>query len=232
VEKKIMNIIYRLCEKETDGNLRDIRPKWYSKQKCLSSFLNSVVAAQSLINKVIFVHDGPGNILLEMIPEKYEIVKINNQDNFQSLIKTFDIADTLDDDIYFVEDDYLHLDDSVRKIALSVKRFGLVNGYDHLDRYTRTDDIDYPQKLVFDNLSNHHWRTAEATCCTYAVEGNLYKQISQIIRQYGLRDRDLFRYLWSQGIGLYTAVPGVTTQVDPYMSPGINWEKFNNDILF
>ena len=208
-----MNIIYRLCELEADGKLRDIRPKWYTKQKCLQSFLTAVENAGDAINKVIFVHDGDGDILLKMIPLKYEVIKIDVKDNLLCLLKTLDIADTLDDDIYFVEDDYLHLPDSIKEIVIAVKQLGLVNGYDHPDRYTRTDDIDYPKELKF--IGNHHWRTAEATCCTYAVEKSLFKLLSPTIRAYGLWDRGMFRYFWQAiGISLWTAVPGLTTQVD------------------
>ncbi|CAB4133368.1 hypothetical protein UFOVP250_146 [uncultured Caudovirales phage] len=226
-----MNIIYRLCELEADGKLRDIRPKWYTKQNCLKSFLTAVENAGDAVNKVIFVHDGDGDILLKMIPEKFQVVKIDVKDNLQSLLKTLDIADELglDDDIYFVEDDYLHLPDSISEIAIAVKQLGLVNGYDHLDRYTRTDDIDYPKELKF--VGNHHWRTAEATCCTYAVEKTLFKQLSPTIRAFGLWDRGLFRHFWQQlGVGLWTAVPGLTTQVDLFMSPGVDWEGFNKNV--
>lgn len=37
----MLNIIYRVCELETDY-IRDFRPYWYCKKKCLKSFLNAV----------------------------------------------------------------------------------------------------------------------------------------------------------------------------------------------
>ena len=165
-----------------------------------------------------------------MIPKEFDVVKINDKSNIGSLRTTFQIASQLGGNIYFVEDDYLHLPDSIEKIDLALPNLKLVNGYDHLDRYTRTDDIEYEKKIAFDTASNIHWRTAEATCCTYAVEEELYKQIEPLIRHYELSDRELFRHLHRIGVPLWTAIPGLTTQVDPFLSPGINWEKFNNTL--
>ena len=52
-----LNIIYRLCENETDGNLRDIRPEWFNKIACLQSFLNAVEFADSEVKSLTFVQD-------------------------------------------------------------------------------------------------------------------------------------------------------------------------------
>ena len=88
----MLNIIYRLCELETLGNIRDIRPIWYSKQNCLKSFLYAVNLSGNQINSVTFVHDGDGDILLNMIPKEYRIVKIDEKSNIGSLRKTFDVC--------------------------------------------------------------------------------------------------------------------------------------------
>lgn len=222
-----LNIIYRLCENETDGNLRDIRPEWFNKIACLQSFINSVEYADSKVKSLTFVHDGPEGPLLDYLNKstyKPNIVKIDFRDNLKSLLTTLDIADELGDNIYFVEDDYLHKIYSVDRIASAVNNFGLVNGYDHLDRYTRTDDMPYELKIVFDNDSNTHWRTAEATCCTWAARSDVYQSIKEDVRRFGLWDRELFRNLHRRGIPLWTAIPGLTTQVDLYMSPGVDWK--------
>ena len=63
----MLNIIYRLCELETDGNIRDIRPSWYSKQNCLRSFLYAADIAKGQINSITFVHDGPEGPLYEYL---------------------------------------------------------------------------------------------------------------------------------------------------------------------
>jgi hypothetical protein len=41
-----------------------------------------------------------------------------------------------------------------------------------------------------------------------------------------LQDRDLFRYLITKkNIRLWNPIPGVITQVDQNLSPGINWNN-------
>lgn len=223
----MLNIIYRLCENEADGNLRDIRPSWFNKFNCLNSFLESADWAKDKVGKIVFVHDGPEGKLLDTIPSKYEIVKIYDKDNLSSLLKTFDVANEIGGDIYFVEDDYLHTLSSIEKIAKALPRFGLVNGYDHPDRYFRTDDDYYELKICFDRESDTHWRTSESTCCTFAVKEDIYKLIEYDLRRFGLNDRGLFRHLHNKAIPLWTAIPGITSQIDLHMSPGINWEFIN-----
>jgi hypothetical protein len=226
----MLNIIYRLCENETDGNIRDIRPPWYDKIKCLQSFLDTVKYSEQYVYSVTFVHDGPEGPLLNYINKSgwgHRVDKIYYKDNLKSLLSTLDVAEKLDGDIYFVEDDYLHKLNSIEKIAKAVKNLGLVNGYDHLDRYTRTDDAPYDLKIVFDNDSNTHWRTAESTCCTWAATADVYQQIKSDVKSFGLWDRELFRHLHRRGIPLWTAIPGLTSQIDRNMSPGVDWKEIN-----
>jgi hypothetical protein len=40
----------------------------------------------------------------------------------------------------------------------------------------------------------------------------------------------MFRFLHRQGVPLFTSIPGLTTQVDMYLSPGIDWESFNKQM--
>ena len=232
----MLDVIYRMCENETDGKLRDIRPNWYVKTNCLKSFLVALDVAKDKIGRIIFLHDGSGDILLNMIPNKYEIVKIDTRTNYDSLVKAYEIADGLTDDLYFVEDDYLHLPNSISKIATVLPRFNLVSGYDHYSRYdpikhTGENDIDYKLKIVFDDESNHHWRTIESVCHTFAITRKLYDMAQPIIRHPECisHDRNLFRALWHNNIALWTPIPGITTQVDQFMSPGFDWEGFNSN---
>lgn len=229
-EVRTLNIIYRLCENETDGNLRDIRPEWFDKIRCLQSFITACQYAEMRIMSLTFVHDGPEGPLHNYLIDsglRPKVVKIYHSDNLKSLLKTFDVADELGGDIYFVEDDYLHKIDSIDKIAKAVRTLGLVGGYDHPDRYLRNDDAQYDLKIKFDAESYHHWRTSESTCCTWAVRSDVYQQIKSDIRQYGIWDRELFRHLHRKGIPLWTSIPGLTTQVDQYMSPGVNWKEIS-----
>jgi hypothetical protein len=224
----MIDIIYRCCNAEVEGNFKWIRPNFFDKIKCLNTFLNSVEHCSSVINKVIFLHDGPKGRLYENIPKKFEIIEVDYRDNEKSLLETFKIADSLNKHIYFIEDDYLHLEKSIDTIYNGVLNFKLVTGYDHLDRYTRTDDITMGKDYIaFSKKTNSHWRTCESTCCTWACTRDLWNStMKEAAYNFKLQDRDLFRYLITKkNIRLWNPIPGVITQVDQNLSPGINWNN-------
>jgi hypothetical protein len=222
----MIDIIYRCCNAEVDGNFKWIRPNFFDKIKCLNTFLKSVDHCSDVIGKVIFLHDGSKGRLYDNIPKNFEIIEVNYRDNEKSLLETFKIADKLDKHIYFVEDDYLHLEKSIYTIYNGVLNFKLVTGYDHLDRYTRTDDITTGKDYVaFSKKTNSHWRTCESTCCTWACTRELWNNnMREAAYRFKLQDRSLFRYLTTEkNIRLWNPIPAVTTQVDQNLSPSIDW---------
>jgi len=224
-----IDIIYRCCENEmTPQTFKHFRPNWFNKLNCLKTFLTTIEVCSDVINKVYFVHDGPKGKLFKDIPKKHEVIEINYQNNELCLLETFKLANNLNEHLYFVEDDYLHLPNSIKTIYYGVQNFKLVTGYDHLDRYTRTDDISFgKESIAFSKKTNCHWRTAESTCCTWACTRQLWNNtMYAYATKYKLQDRELFRSLnIEQNIRLWTPIPGVTTQVDCNLSPGINWEN-------
>ena len=68
--------------------------------------------------------------------------------------------------IYFLEDDYLHTKNSLNILASGIQKYNLITGYDHLDRYTRTDDISYQNEII-EFYDTSHWRSVESTTCTW-----------------------------------------------------------------
>ena len=241
-----LDVIYRCCNAEVESDdiryyrffdmpePKPLRPFWFSKIKCLESFLKSIELNKSFINKVIFVHDGPKGKLFDSIPEKYETVCINYKNNEASLLETFKIADTLSHNVYFVEDDYLHLPNSIKVIAQGVETFKLVTGYDHPDRYKRDDDLTKGKEYIaFSQKTNCHWRTIESTCCTWATTRDMWnKKIKDIAKKYCLHDRLFFRNLYTEhNIRLWSPIPTVMSQIDVLdQSFGINWENFQKSL--
>jgi hypothetical protein len=202
-----------------------IRPSWFNKIKCLKTFLNALEKSHNIISSVTFLHDGPIGELYNHIPKKYKIECVDYKNNEKSLLRTFDIADSFKgNSIYFVEDDYLHLENSIDIIYTGVQKLKLVNGYDHLDRYIRDDDITKDKESIcFISETNRHWRTAESTCCTWAATRDMWNSIKESARYYKLEDRKFFRNLIKNNVRLWTPILGVTTQVDDKLSPGIQW---------
>jgi hypothetical protein len=225
----MINVIYRLCERESSGTAR---PSWFSKEKCLTSFLNSVEYSKNHINKVIFVHDGPeGELLNQILFTPYEMVKIHEHSNLGSLIKTFDIASAIGGNIYFIEDDYLHKPESIAKIDMVLPDLKLVTGYDHLSKYTNQyGPFNLEKKTIFDTTTNMTWQTAEFCCATYAIEESTYKKFQSTIRSKNVDDIGTFVELNNKGVPLWSSIPGLSTQVDSYQSPNVNWEEFNSTL--
>ena len=230
-------IIYRCCESETSGgSLKHIRPLWFDKLKCLKSLLDGCHMTQFHA-----VHDGELGLVYNYLAARpgqiRHIHKINYESNEKSLIETFNIADGAFEDgadvVYFIEDDFLHTEDAVSVILNGAYNFGLVTGFDHLDRYKRTDDLSYGKELIlFSKKTNRHWRTAESTTCTWACNKQTWNQIRDNVRSFKLQDRELFRSLLQRGIRLWTPIPGVSTTLDvTAFSPGIDWEAVNNAVI-
>ena len=164
---------------------------WFSKLNCLQSFLGSLEYSKEY---------GPEGLLIKAIPEQFPVIKVNACSNEGSLLATYAAAKSISGDIYYVEDDYLHLPQSIKLIALALPSLGLVTGYDHEDRYVRDDDLSFgKEKICFELASQHHWRTAESTTCTFAISEAKRSKVQPFADKFKLVDRTLFRKLYKKG---------------------------------
>ena len=236
----MLNIFYRLCEKE-EGTHCDGRPEWFSKMNCLNSFLLACEYGSKSINKLIFIHDGPKGKLYNYLQNcptlnNPNIVKIEEGNYYGSLLRTYELANDCDDgDFYFVEDDYLHLPDSIEKIDMCIRELGLISPYDHLACYDPEKYIGQPRHMHENKeveLNNHTWKINEFACHTYAISQELFNSKKDTIQsEHCTRsDINLFRTMYSQGYPLWVPIPALATQVDTYMSPGVDWEEFNKSL--
>jgi FkbM family methyltransferase len=220
--KPKLNIIYRGCNLENPNEpSRPGRPKGFSKIDCFYT-LHRAIKNYNNVNKVYIIIDGDKGYLSDYIESLgYKIIYIDAKSNEKSLKYCYELASSIDDDnnIYFVEDDYWHTENALSVINEGIINFGLTTGYDHTDRYTRTDDISYGKEYI--KLSeNHYWRTAESTTCTWAVSRTLYNKINDVAKEELLNDRNFFRKLYSRNIKLHTPIPSVSTHVmEGYISP-------------
>jgi hypothetical protein len=240
----MLNVIYRPFSGETEDHTYDRpghRPEWFSKYNTHKSLFNSIVRNKEYVKKVYVLFDGVEGIFYNQILESlksftelqipYEVQNIHAGSVYNSVKISTEFACNVGGNIYIVEDDYFHLPDAIKKIALALPKYKLLSGYDHPDRYYRVDDINYNLQVSFDRESDHHWRTSESTGHTYAVSGDLLEKIKPVLNHHDFirSDRDLWRFLHTQNIPLWTSVPGFVTQVDPYLSPGVDWKKYSEE---
>jgi hypothetical protein len=233
----MISVIYRLTEQEATS-IRPGRPHWYNKSKCLKSFLNAVEFSKDVIDQVFFVHDGPGDFLLNQIPKKYNIVKINVQDNLKSFHTVLDIADNLNSNLYFIEDDYLHMPDSISATESMLPELKFITNYDQPISFEWWHLCIFPpveNKVAFDAKFNKLWRTTRLCCYTYAIERNIYNQQAEMLRSMGIEDTKMCIEMHKRGYPLWVSTPGLSTHVDighfGLGSPAVSWESFNNSIF-
>lgn len=234
----MINIIYRLCE-QRDGT-HGSRPEWFSKKNCLKSFITACIAGSSHIKNIYFLHDGPEGELYEFLDKqafKPNIIKINEGNYIGSQIRAYELAKSFDDgcDLYFVEDDYLHLIDSIDFIGLALNQFELLSPYDHVSRYdpikyTGKNDEPYELKIVYNAELWHHWRTNESACHTFAITNKCFHDNYSIITHPNSmqHDQNFFNMMRRiANVETWTPIPALASQVDQYMSPCINWKEIS-----
>jgi len=228
-------IIYRCCDAEINStDFKSIRPKWFNKLKCFKNFFDNIPPETD----VYVLHDGWQGLLHGYIAQhNVHIENVDFKSNEKSLKETFKIAEDAFTSgyevVYFLEDDYLHTPGGIDCILKGAARYGLVTGFDHLDRYIRDDDVTFGKDYIaFCGATKCHWRTAESTTCTWACNKETWDQIKKDVVEYSLNDRLLFRRLYLDGVRLWTPIPGVSTTLDyTTFSPGIDWKSINDNIV-
>ena len=129
------------------------------KQLNKSSFENSVISLN--------VNEFNNNI--KKVNAKNEIVTKNQISNMSNIHKSLLIAkNQCNDLVYFVEDDYLHKQDSINEMIFAYERISsqvnkelILCPADYPYLYTKID----PTNIFLG--SNKHWRRVEETLCTF-----------------------------------------------------------------
>lgn len=223
------------------------RTPWYDKHIYFLSILSDL----DKDTRLTIVYDGQPNtpwfdFLNNWVqqhnvkyPGQAEIVQGILGSDRASLHRCFDVASQSQSPwLFFVEDDYLHKPgwlNIVKQIMTSTELpVGIFSLYDHLDRYTRTDDV--TKGLEYLRLTSYlkdaiHMRTAEATTNTYFLSKELFLKLEQELRNYAPSDRPLFRKLIHDGIRLWQPIPGWSTHDHiEFLSPGVDWERIAADV--
>jgi hypothetical protein len=98
-----------------------------------------------------------------------------------SFFQTWKIAQSLNpnenDLLYFLENDYLHLDNWVQKLRELYNTYDLphyISLYDHNDKYFLPMYDNLTSKIF--TTSTHHWRTTPSTCGSFIINGKIFKE--------------------------------------------------------
>jgi len=245
----MINVIYRPCGAETEpGHYRigqqEHRPFWFNKETIYKSILISLINAKQYIDTFYIFYDGEFkgefyNFILNSFDFlrqnniNFEFREIHQNSVFGSVKYSTTFACEQKQSFYIVEDDYLHKSDSILKMVKALPKYKLLTGYDHVRQYKILDEYSlggYKVDVDFDFESNIHWRTTKSVGHTYMVSKELVDSVGDIFcdDQSVRSDWDLWKTLHQKNIPVWAAVPGIVTQVDPWMSPGVDWEFVNN----
>lgn len=141
--------------------------------------------------------------------------------------------------MYFVEDDYFHLDGSRQAIIEALTRVDYVTLYDHVDKYIPATLGGNPfiteqageETLVF-LTDSRHWKLTNSTTMTFATTVHTLLEDEIIWRSFTQgsypRDFDCFIQLRTQGRTLASPIPSLSTHCEPrWAAPLIDWNNIS-----
>lgn len=147
--------------------------------------------------------------------------------------------DNLDEIVYFVEDDYLHLDGSYNAIVEGLNKAHYITLYDHYDKYIAGDrggnpyiEWDGAEETKVFLTKSRHWKLTNSTTMTFATTVRTLKEDAEVWKAYTAGshpyDFQCFIELRNNGKTLASPIPSLSTHCEPaWAAPLIDWNKVN-----
>lgn len=247
-----LNVIFRTCDVVNAVHGTD-RPFGFTKEKlinyCFVSMLRSLKICEQkydINHDFYIVGDRLHDKRMEWYKAHEPKLIINDEfTNGPSIAKTFELAKDFDDEewIYFCEDDYLHMDDTIDIIyefidnrdmhLLSYKTCDLfIHPVDYPDRYSRTEDL-YEKWHIF--ISKYsHWRQIYNTTYTFLCQVKSFKKYFDIFMESApnwndsLFSKNVFR---KNDVICLSPMPSLACHMhEVSMSPFIDWLGVVNEL--
>jgi hypothetical protein len=240
-----LHIFYRHVHMTQNATSRDRgkkqRPEWFSHEKCFCNLLETLEHSPLSSNvSLTVIYDGnEADFHTDFIyrrcatQTKFKTTVIVDKagSNMKSWLVALDQVKKTpmanSDIIYFLENDYLHLDGWLEKVAelyASPIKFDYVSLYDHKDKYFSDMYSELTSKIFV--TPTHHWRTTPSTCGTFMLSRKVFLEDVELwAREVG--DHHQFTELCqTRGRVLLTPIHGLSTHcMEKYLSPTINWSK-------
>jgi len=227
-----MNIIYRIADK---GYAKE-KPDYINNRNCLKNASD------------VFCSDCEWHIIADNVSKETEKMILGYQTKVDHVsvghgAGTFNLALdkalSLDEDeiVYFLENDYLHLDGSMEAILDGLSFGDYVTLYDHPDKYWDPMFGGNPfckggseKTRVFCGKVSH-WKKTNSTTMTFAAKVKTLRKDEKILRKWTSsmhpHDFEMFLDLNTDGRILVSPIPSFSTHGESkFLAPLINW---NND---
>ena len=221
-----IHIFYR--HYNVSGTDNRSRPKWFNFEKC---FVNLLKTIQNKNVELHVVFDGDINFnFIGKYQDKFTTHLIKAGNDQSSFFQTWEIAKSIPmeqtDLVYFIENDYLHLqgwDQKVTELFETYKLLHYVSLYDHNDKYFLPMYEDLVSKIF--TTETHHWRTTPSTCGSFIITKQLF-DLDYDINTSIVGDHNKFLQLAEERNRMViTPTPGLSTHcMEGLMSPTINWK--------
>jgi len=231
-----MKIIYRI----SDTGYSKVKPDYISNESCLKNFCNVFF---DHIHDIRIIADNCSENTLDMVakyidPINIEKVPVGHGAGTFNL--ALDRALKLDDKevVYFVENDYLHRQQSPKIIQEGLNLgAAFVSLYDHPDKYLDPSKGGNPyceggaEDTRVYLTDSCHWKITNSTTMTFASTVEALKRTEPILRKYTNQghypdDFKMFLHLRDENELLVTPLPGYATHGETaWLSPLTDWSK-------
>lgn len=234
-----MKVLYRI----SDNGYNKPKLENATKKRCLINFL-----VQWPVEEVTVYADKCAPRTMEFLQgyeemSQLKLIEINEGSSAQSFRRVVEEALKLPDDeiVYFVEDDYFHLNNSRRALLEGIERADYVTLYDHPDKYVPAklggnpfigDDGADDTRIILTDIS--HWRMTNSTTCTFATRVGTLREDLPIWKEFCFstpeqthpHDFQCFLALGAKGRSLISSIPGFSTHCEPtWLAPLIDWTQ-------
>ena len=226
-----MKVLYRI----SDGSYKKERFIHATKKGCLENFLKHFPSEEI----TIYADNVKDETYDWIMSYGMDVVRTNGGSSAAGFRIVFDEALKLPENevVYFVEDDYLHLQNARSVLLEGLERSHYVSLYDHMDKYIPAnmggnpfidDDAAEVTKVLLTKTT--HWKLTNSTTMTFAVKVSTLKEDEGIWRKYtsGTYPHDFkcFLELREMGRTLITPIPGYSTHCEPrWAAPLIDWNS-------
>ena len=139
-----------------------------SNQKNLDK-INQVLQSTNIETKLININDNEFNDIISSVDTRGNKISNNMISNMRNILKSIQIAESDNSDLfYFLEDDYIHVDDAVTEMLFTYEK---ISSQINDDLFLCPADYPYlyssieNSKIFFGNM--RHWRTVNETLITF-----------------------------------------------------------------
>jgi hypothetical protein len=231
-----MKIIYRI----SDAGYSKVKPEYVNNEACLKNFCNIFF---DHIHDIQIIADNCSEDTLSMIAKYIDpinIEKVSVGHGAGTFNLALDRALKLDDKevVYFVENDYLHRQQSPKIIQEGLNLgSSFVSLYDHPDKYLDPSKGGNPyceggaEDTRVYLTDSCHWKITNSTTMTFASTVGTLRRTESILRKYTNQghypdDFKMFLDLREQNELLVTPLPGYATHGETaWLTPLVDWSN-------